>query len=311
MTSRSIDSPRQGGATLELLASRLRDPFANARILLADDVDQNRHLFYGLLVRLGYKNILLATDGLEVIDAMQAHDAEIDVLLLDIMMPGLDGYSTIRRLMDTCTVPVAVVVVSVLDSREDRELISKLGNDIVIVHSRVPKPVDVWELSQKVKHAFQAVTASRARFLPSMRSPRVLCAAAKDSLPLALGDFLSRLKAEDVFTVDNGGDLLRIIQSHPAFFDLLIVEQGLPGIGEPGEPDAMDLFSAPLELPIGMLVLGYSPSSALSIFGRVITNIIACDYLDDPNVSDTALRSILKSALQSVAYARLLNADKR
>src|SRR5260370_38803328 len=141
MTSRSIDSPRQGGATLELLASRLRDPFANARILLADDVDQNRHLFYGLLVRLGYKNILLATDGLEVIDAMQAHDAEIDVLLLDIMMPGLEGHSTIRRLMDTCTVPVAVVVESVLDSREDRDLISNLLNDSAIVHSQTPKPV--------------------------------------------------------------------------------------------------------------------------------------------------------------------------
>lgn len=65
------------------------------RILVVDDEERNRRLIDALLIPLGYQ-MMLAGDGEEVLEKV----AEIppDVILLDVMMPKMDGFEVARRL---------------------------------------------------------------------------------------------------------------------------------------------------------------------------------------------------------------------
>jgi len=89
-----------GGASAPALAVgfRLDDNFAARvplRILLAEDNPVNQRVARLMLTRLGYETHL-AANGLEAIAAITSHP--IDVVLLDVQMPELDGLATARRL---------------------------------------------------------------------------------------------------------------------------------------------------------------------------------------------------------------------
>jgi len=70
-------------------------PFSETRILIVDDAPDNRTLLQLNLKRLGYQ-VSEASSGQEAIDLALA--APFDVILLDIQMPGLDGFETLRAL---------------------------------------------------------------------------------------------------------------------------------------------------------------------------------------------------------------------
>jgi CheY-like chemotaxis protein len=63
------------------------------RILVVDDIEQNRRLLAALLESLGYA-VETAGDGLE---ALAKLPLAIDAILLDVMMPGIDGFEVTRR----------------------------------------------------------------------------------------------------------------------------------------------------------------------------------------------------------------------
>jgi sigma-B regulation protein RsbU (phosphoserine phosphatase) len=66
------------------------------RILVVDDIDDNRQLLVRRLEREGFHDIGLAADGEEALSLLRAHS--FDLMLLDIMMPKLDGYQVLERL---------------------------------------------------------------------------------------------------------------------------------------------------------------------------------------------------------------------
>jgi phosphoserine phosphatase RsbU/P len=68
------------------------------RILVVDDYDDNRYTLTRYLERLGYRNIATANDGEEAIARLKA-DA-FDLVLLDVMMPKVDGYQVLSWLKD-------------------------------------------------------------------------------------------------------------------------------------------------------------------------------------------------------------------
>ena len=63
-------------------------------VLVVDDVEKNRLLLSGVVESLGYK-VETARDGL---DALAKLPLGIDLVLLDVMMPGLDGFEVVKRL---------------------------------------------------------------------------------------------------------------------------------------------------------------------------------------------------------------------
>ncbi|MCI0408744.1 MAG: response regulator [Acidobacteria bacterium] len=79
------------------------------RVLIVDDNAQNVELLSALMQAEGY-TVAAAADGLEALAQVEA--APPDLILLDIMMPGLDGYAVCRRLKErpeTCLVPIVLL----------------------------------------------------------------------------------------------------------------------------------------------------------------------------------------------------------
>jgi PAS domain S-box-containing protein len=81
----------------------------NARLLVVDDVEENRDLLQRRLTRRGY-DVSVASDGEIALKALEGGD--FDLVLLDIMMPGMDGLETLehlRRTHERGTLPVIMV----------------------------------------------------------------------------------------------------------------------------------------------------------------------------------------------------------
>src|SRR6516162_9692269 len=79
-------------------------------ILVVDDNEDNRVTLRMRLEICGYTNIIEATNGREALEKMRA--GPIDIVLLDIMMPGLDGYGVLREMktdIDLRLIPVVMV----------------------------------------------------------------------------------------------------------------------------------------------------------------------------------------------------------
>jgi putative two-component system response regulator len=85
----------------------------SARILVVDDIEANRRLLEARLTA-EYFDVLMAPDGPTCLDL--ARDQKPDVILLDIMMPGMDGFEICRRLReDERLREVPVLFISALD----------------------------------------------------------------------------------------------------------------------------------------------------------------------------------------------------
>jgi two-component system cell cycle response regulator len=115
-----------------------------ARILVVDDVEPNVRLLEAKLT-LEYYEVLTAMDGATAIEVASAERP--DIILLDVMMPGMDGFETCRRLKaDPVTRHIPVILVTALDGREDKIRGLEAGADDFIT-----KPIDDVILFARVK----------------------------------------------------------------------------------------------------------------------------------------------------------------
>jgi two-component system cell cycle response regulator len=90
----------------------------SARVLVVDDIEQNRKLLTDKLKN-EYFHVITAVDGEDAIERALAE--EPDVILMDIMMPKLNGIDACRRLKnDPRTEHIPIVLVTALNEREDR-----------------------------------------------------------------------------------------------------------------------------------------------------------------------------------------------
>ena len=115
-------------------------PFEGAKVLVVDDDFRNVFALTALLER-GYADVTVAESGVDALAALE-RQPDMDIVLMDIMMPGMDGYTAIRaiRALDRFkTLPIiAVSGKAVLG--ESQRCIDAGANDYV------PKPVDTSEL---------------------------------------------------------------------------------------------------------------------------------------------------------------------
>lgn len=90
----------------------------SALILVVDDTPANVMLLEAKLTN-EYYDVVTAADGYEAIKKAKEHSP--DLILLDVMMPGIDGFETCRQLKaDQSVSHIPVVIVTALNSREDR-----------------------------------------------------------------------------------------------------------------------------------------------------------------------------------------------
>jgi putative two-component system response regulator len=113
-------------------------------ILVADDQAANRELLQELLGAHGFK-VIAVPDGAAALEEL--HRAQIDLVLLDIMMPHLNGFEvckTIKSHQDTCLIPV--ILVTALSDKQDRLEGINAGADDFLT-----RPVDRAELLARVQ----------------------------------------------------------------------------------------------------------------------------------------------------------------
>ena len=100
------------------------------RVLLAEDEPNIAESITFLLERAGFE-VTVENDGRGALDAVMA-DAP-DVLVLDVMLPGLDGYEILRTLRaDRERKSLPVLMLTAKGQREDREMALKCGADLFI-----------------------------------------------------------------------------------------------------------------------------------------------------------------------------------
>ncbi|MFI4974788.1 MAG: PleD family two-component system response regulator [Caulobacterales bacterium] len=115
-----------------------------ARILVVDDIEANVRLLQAKL-QAEYYDVLTASDGVTALAI--AGSEKPDIVLLDVMMPGMDGFQVCRRLKDDPeTRHIPVVLVTALDGRADRISGLEAGADEFLT-----KPIDDVMLFARVK----------------------------------------------------------------------------------------------------------------------------------------------------------------
>jgi two-component system alkaline phosphatase synthesis response regulator PhoP len=128
-------------------------------LIVEDDPTLQSTLTYNLL-RAGYR-VLSATDGETGLAIANREGTQLDLVLLDIMLPGINGFQVLRRLRMTSDVPV--LILSAKGEEQDKIDGLELGADDYVV-----KPFAIRELLARVR------AAVRRSAVPSARPPSVL-----------------------------------------------------------------------------------------------------------------------------------------
>jgi two-component system, cell cycle response regulator len=141
----------------------------SARILVVDDVDVNVKVLEAKLTS-EYFNVISANDGLTALKLAQAEHP--DLILLDVMMPRMDGFETCKRLKaDPRTADIPVVMVTALSEPSDRvrgleagadDFLTKPVNDIALfarVRSlvRLRRTMEEWRHREDIRGRFNSL----------------------------------------------------------------------------------------------------------------------------------------------------------
>lgn len=124
-----------------------------ARILVVDDIPANVKMLEARLLA-EYFDVITAEDGFLALDICEK--TQVDLILLDVMMPGIDGFTVCERLKaNPRTAHIPVVMVTALDQPSDRVRGLKAGADDFLT-----KPVNDLQLMSRVKSLLRLKTLS-------------------------------------------------------------------------------------------------------------------------------------------------------
>jgi DNA-binding response OmpR family regulator len=95
------------------------------KILVVEDQDAIRRMIEALVRARGFE-VTAVNTGTKALDVMAT--APPDVVLLDLMLPGHDGFEVCRRLRDDpSTRPIPVIIISALDDEDSRRKATEVG----------------------------------------------------------------------------------------------------------------------------------------------------------------------------------------
>ena len=124
--------------------------YSKDNVLAVDDIPLNLILVQKMLMRFNFK-MRTAANGQAALDAVAQQKP--DLILLDLMMPGIDGFEVIRRLRENPeTADIRIVILSALNSNEDVVKGYNMGADDFIM-----KPIIMEKLLTTVITQMQIV----------------------------------------------------------------------------------------------------------------------------------------------------------
>lgn len=228
--------------------SEVFDQNAKQVILIVDDTPDNISLLSGLL-KDQYK-IKIATNGLKALQIASSRPGP-DLILLDVMMPEMDGYETCRRLKaDPATVDIPIIFLTAKSQVQDEEMGLRLGAvDYIskpisppIVLARVATQLNLVRarhlLQDQNKH-LESLVQDRTRKLAKMQDAIIMAMASlAETRDNETGNHIRR-------TQNYVAALARKLKNHPRFsnelsdenIELLYKSAPLHDIGKVGIPD--------------------------------------------------------------------------
>ena len=134
---------------------------------MVDDHPQNVELLEAYLIPEGY-DVITAFDGIEALEKVA--EGPPDIVLLDVMMPRMDGYEVCRTMKeDEATRFIPIVMVTALKELEDKIKSIESGADDFLT-----KPVHRLELQTRVRSLLRVrhLTNERDRLLAYLQEPK-------------------------------------------------------------------------------------------------------------------------------------------
>jgi len=167
------------------------------KILVVDDEPLITESLEYSLKQEGFQ-VVVAHDGLTALQA--SHDEKPDMIVLDIMLPGMDGWEVCRRLRQESTVPI--IMLTARGQEIDRVLGLELGAD-----DYLPKPFSFRELLARIRAVFRRMAFEEA---PKAEQVRI-------------GDVLLDLAAHKVYKQDQE---LSVTQKEYDLLHALMIQAG-------------------------------------------------------------------------------------
>jgi DNA-binding response OmpR family regulator len=113
------------------------------RLLIVDDIEDNLFLLEAILTEEGYE-VDSAKNGKEALAKIEASPP--DLVLLDAMMPGMDGYEVTRRIRENKKIPfLPVILITAYENANIPQGLDLGANDFI------RKPIDYEELMARIK----------------------------------------------------------------------------------------------------------------------------------------------------------------
>ncbi|HEX4787019.1 MAG TPA: response regulator transcription factor [Actinospica sp.] len=173
---------------------------AGADVLVVDDDPTVAEVVAAYLRRTGHE-VRLVTDGAEAVAA--AHTRLPDLVVLDLMLPGFDGFEVFRRLRQLG--PVSVIMLTARTSEQDRILGLELGAD-----DYVTKPFSPRELALRVRSVLRRADRAPSH---SVEAPQTL---RLGPLEVDLARHEAHCGGEPLSLTGREFDLLAFLVAHPS-----------------------------------------------------------------------------------------------
>ena len=286
----------------------------SARILVVDDILPNVKLLEAKLMS-EYYSVLTAMNGFEAIEVAKAEQP--DLILLDVMMPKMDGFEACRRLKaDPQTAHIPVVMVTALDQPTDRvrglevgadDFLTKPANDLALfarVRSlvRVKMMIDELRLRDETCREL-GFESGYSDISDDMLGGRVLIVDDRASAARGLAETVKGRMNIPCEIVDNRDDALARVKVDPS--DIILINSSLEGY------DGLRLCSEIRSHPASrqsaiVLMVDHNDFKTIS----ASLDLGANDYVMRP-VDDNELIARIRSQLRRLCYAERLRDNVR